>query len=196
MRLAALAVTLALIPASGFAQGQAFGIGGRLSMVRGDVDADTSAQRFAGGHIRAKLSPRTAIEVSLDTHSETNDAGTQRLRSYPVQASLLVFPIRSVFAPYVLGGGGWYTTRFDTLRDDEVAASETTRQFGWHAGFGAELRLGSHAAAHADYRYTHLRFGDDESDALPVRAEGESGFSRFLPSYGGSMWTAGLTIYF
>jgi hypothetical protein len=155
------------------------------------VDADTSAQRFTGGQIRARVSPRTAIEVALDIHTETNEALTERVRQLPLQASLLLFPVRAPFAPYALGGGGWYTTRVETLLDNESVASESSRKFGWHAGFGAELRLGAHAAAHADYRYTFLKFGDDETDG-----EAETGISRFLPSYQGSMWTAGLTFYF
>ena len=160
-------------------------------MVRTDVDAATSAQRFMGGHIRAGISPKTAVELALDLHSETNEALTRRIREYPIQASLLVFPIKATFAPYVLGGGGWYTTKFETLVGDETVASESERKFGWHAGFGAELRLGRHAGAHADYRYTFLRFGGDDDDTIR-----DEGFSRFLPSYQGSMWTAGLTVYF
>ncbi|MGH9372429.1 MAG: hypothetical protein ACRD15_12935, partial [Vicinamibacterales bacterium] len=95
------------------------------------------------------------------------------------------------------GGGGWYTTQVDTLEDEEVVSSESTRTFGWHGGFGAELRFGRHAAAHADYRYTFLRFGDDVTEGEGAAQAGEeTGGSRFLPSYKGSMWTAGLTVYF
>ena len=196
MRLAPFVLLIPLVGAPAVVQGQSFGIGGRMSMIRGDVEVDTSSERFTGGHIRAKLSPRTGVEVALERRTETNDAGTERHRNSPLQASLLLFPIRSVVAPYVLGGGGWYTTRFETLENNKAITSETTRKFGWHGGFGAELRLGRHAGAHADYRYTHLRFGDDEEAAAGAGAEGESGFSRFLPSYKGSMWTAGLTVYF
>lgn len=185
---------LALLP--GRAWAQSFGLGARMSMIRGDVEADTDAVRFTGGHIRAKMSPRTAIEVALDLHSETNEEGTERVREYPLQASLMLFPLRSAFAPYLIGGGGWYTTRVEVLEDDEAVSSESTRKFGWHGGFGAELRFGRHAAAHADYRYTFLRFGAEETENGVAGAAGESGVSRFLPSYKGSMWTAGLTIYF
>lgn len=179
------------------AYAQGFGLGARLAMVRGDVDADTGAERFTGGHIRAHMSPRTALEVALDLRTQTNEAETERVRQYPVQASLLLFPVRSAFAPYVLGGGGWYTTRVETLEDDEVLESESTRKFGWHGGFGLELRMGRHAGAHADYRYTYLRFGKDEAGRAAAGGESvETGVSRFLPSYRGSMWTAGLTLYF
>ena len=198
MKSTSLAVFLLLlsIPVSASAQGQSFGIGGRFSMVRGDVQAETSAERFTGGQIRARLSPRTALELSMDVRTETNEALTQRVRELPIQASLLLFPARTAFAPYVLGGGGWYSHRFETLADNKAVASETTRDFGWHGGFGAELKLGEHAGAHADYRYTFLRFGDDVPIPEAPRTTGESGVSRFLPSYKGSMWTAGLTIYF
>ena len=68
----------------------------------------------------------------------------------------------------------------------------------------AEMRLGRRAALHADYRYTFLRFGA----ADPIKSDtiagaiaqshlaGSSSGARFLPSYEGSMWTTGLTIYF
>ena len=199
MKSTSLAVFLLLlsIPVSASAQGQSFGIGGRFSMVRGDVQAETSADRFTGGQIRARLSPRTALEVSMDVRTETNEALTRRVRHVPIQASLLLFPVKTVFAPYLLGGGGWYSHRVETLAGDETLASETTREFGWHGGFGAELKLGAHAAAHADYRYTFLRFGDDVPIPEAPRSDDDSGVvSRFMPSYKGSMWTAGLTVYF
>jgi hypothetical protein len=103
--------------------------------------------------------------------------------------------VRAAIAPYLLGGGGWYTTRIDTLADEETVSTESSRKFGWHGGFGAELRFGRHAAAHADYRYTFLDFGDDEETGSAAAA-GDEGVSRFLPSHKGSMWTAGLTVYF
>ena len=168
-----------------------FGIGGRIAMVQGDEDEGTDSERFTGGHIRAMLTPRTGIEVALDVRSETNEAETLRVKQYPLQASLLLFPTKGAFAPYLLGGGGWYTNRIETLDGDETILSETSRDFGWHGGFGLELRFGRHFAAHGDYRYTHLNFGDDDDE------EEDSGlFSRFLPSYQGSMWTAGMTVYF
>jgi opacity protein-like surface antigen len=187
---AALVFLSLLLLAPAAAGAQSFGVGARLAMVRADVDADAESSRFTGGHIRARMSPRTALEVAVDRRTQTSEDATSRTREYPVQGSLLLFPADAPFAPYVLGGAGWYTTRFETLSGDDTLTSESTRKFGWHAGFGAELRLGRHAGVHADYRYTFLRFGDDDE------AEPESGIRRFLPSHDGSMWTAGLTIYF
>lgn len=187
-RIAASAFLIAVSAAPAYAQ---FGIGGRMSMVRTDVDADTTSERFTGGHIRALLSPKTGIEISLERRTDTSEDETLRVRQTPLQASLLLFPVRSTIAPYVLGGGGWYTTSVELRQDDETLSSESTRDFGWHAGLGAELRFGEHVALHGDYRYTRLDFGDDEDED-----EEDGGLLRFLPSHKGSMWTAGLTIYF
>ena len=173
-------------------------------MVRGDVDADTSAERFTGGQVRAWLSKRTAVELSLDRRTQNNETLTERVRDYPLQASVLLVPVRSTFSPYVLGGMGWYTHRVEQTAGKEVLDSTTTRRVGSHAGFGAEMRLGRHAALHADYRYTFLRFGAEEpikSDTIAgaiaqSHLSNSSSGARFLPSYKGSMWTTGLTIYF
>ena len=81
--------------------------------------------------------------------------------------------------------------RFETLAGDETLASETIRDFGWHAGFGAELRMGNHAGLHGDYRYTFLDFGGNADDD-----DGKGLIGRLLPAYKGSMWTAGFTVYF
>ncbi len=193
-------VTVPALPA----QAQGIGIGGRFSMMRGDVQSDTAAERFTGGQVRAWLSTRTAVELSLDLRSQSNESLTERVRDYPLQASFLLAPVRSTLSPYVLGGMGWYTHRVEQLAGDETVESTTTRRVGSHAGFGAEVRMGKHAALHADYRYTFLRFGDAdpiESDTIAgaiarSHLSGSDPGQRFLPSYEGSMWTAGLTIYF
>jgi opacity protein-like surface antigen len=183
--LAAAAVLLAALPCAA----QGIGIGARMSMVRGDVQADpaAAAQMFLGGQLRARVSPRTALEVSLERR--TQSGLTERVRDYPLQGSLLLYFLHSTFSPYLLGGAGWYTHVVDTLAAGEVTASESSRKMGYHVGFGAEVKLGSHAGVHADYRYTMVHFGgtDDGTTGLATR---------FKPSYDGSMWTGGVTFYF
>lgn len=198
LRLFLLFTTIAVLPRPCLAQG--VGVGARFSFVRPDAEGDAVSQRFAGGQIRAWLSNRTALEVSLERRTEATDLLTERVRDYPLQASLLLFPIHARLSPYLLGGMGWYTHRIEQLDGSAVTASTTTRRAGTHAGFGAEVRLGRHAGLHADYRYTFLHFGSDDSDKTgqtgsQARLFGASS-SSFLPSYEGSMWTAGLTVYF
>ena len=76
-RLAAV-VSLFVVGPAWTCAAQGVGIGGRLSMVRGDVQADTSAERFTGGHLRAWLSKRTALEVSFDRRVQNNDTLTEQ----------------------------------------------------------------------------------------------------------------------
>ena len=197
-------VSLLVVGSASACAAQGVGVGGRLSMVRGDVQTDTSAERFAGGHLRAWLSKRTALEVSFDRRVQTNDTLTEQVRDYPLQASVLLAPVPSTFSPYVLGGMGWYTHKVEQLAGNHRIDSTTSRRVGTHAGFGAELRMGRHAAFHADYRYTFLRFGGSD----PITADTIAGAvskshltetgsgAHFLPSYQGSMWTTGLTVYF
>ncbi|HEX5474866.1 MAG TPA: outer membrane beta-barrel protein [Vicinamibacterales bacterium] len=177
-----------LCAAPGAAQG--LGIGARVAMVRADAKADPSAAalRFFGGQLRARLSPKSAIELSLDRRVETSKDLSQRVTDYPLQASLLLFLVRSTFSPYVLGGVGWYTHTVSSLASDGgTADSTTTRKMGYHAGFGAEVLAGKHVGLGADYRYTFVHFGGNDSGGV---------LHSVVPSYRGSMWTAGVTFYF
>jgi hypothetical protein len=189
--LSAMILSALLVSRPHPAAAQGLGIGGRLSFVKSDAKSDAPSAHFKGGQIRAWLSPRLGAELSLDRRTEENAGLTERVRDSPVQASLLLCLARSSFSPYLLAGMGWYRQTIETINAGEVTATARTRRTGSHGGFGAELRAGRHAALHGDYRYTFLHFGDDPN--APVAT---SSGSRFLPSYEGSMWTAGLTIYF
>lgn len=193
-------VALACIPAPAVAQEGALGIGVRFAMIRNDAHAETDAGsvRFTGGQLRLRTSKRTALELSLDFNSETSTDQTVRTKDRPFQASLLLYPAKSVFSPYLLGGIGWYKHDVDLMANNEVVSTASTTEFGYHAGFGAQLRMGGHAGLHADYRYTFLHFGSDTPTGsnLAERSSLLSSASSLLPSYRGSMWTAGLTVYF
>ena len=99
-RILACAAALTFVPAaSAVAQDGAFGIGGRFAMIRGDAQADTSAERFTGGQIRARLSKRTAVELSLDIKTVRSTDLTVRTRDFPIQGSLLLYPVRAALSP-------------------------------------------------------------------------------------------------
>ena len=176
---------------------QSFGVGPRFSFVRGDLKADSST-RYSGAMLRLRTSPRTAIELSLDYRNHLNESLTERIKDYPIQGSLLLYPVRATFSPYLVTGIGWYSQRVEALQDNQVLTSTKTRKTGYHAGLGADVRLGRHAAVHADYRYTFIGFGRDEDSepgVLPV--PGFRGLQdRLKLSHKGSMWTSGVTVYF
>lgn len=183
--------------AAASAQGQALGVGPRFSFVRGDVTAET-ATRYAGAFLRMRASDRTSIEIALDYRSVINDDLTERIKDYPIQGSVLLYPVRATVSPYVLGGIGWYSQRVDALASDAVLTSKTTRKVGYHAGIGGEIRVGGRAAVHADYRYTFINFGSDQSaapGAVPIPGLGDLQ-KRLKLSHQGSMWTTGVSVYF
>jgi opacity protein-like surface antigen len=184
---------LALLVTAAPCAAQGIGLGARMSMIRGDVQVDPTAPavRFLGGQLRARLSPKTAIEVSLERRTD-NPSLTTRIHDYPLQGSLLLYLVKSTFSPYVLGGVGWYTHAVDTLAAGEVVSTDTRRNMGYHGGFGAEIKVGGHAGVHADYRYTMIHFGDSTGTGGGTA----SLVNDLKPSYDGSMWTAGFTFYF
>ena len=181
--LAGAVLLVASIPASA----QGFGVGGRFAFVKADTDGDDDSRRFIGGHIRL-TGDRAGLEVSIDRRSEEFDALDQRVKETPIQMSLLLFLARGSFKPYLLGGPGWYRTRVEPIDDSD--AGTTAKEFGWHGGFGAEIRGGRHFGIHADYRYTFLDFNDDDD------GDDDGLIGGLLPSHKGSMWTVGATVYF
>src|SRR4051812_27160253 len=66
-----------------------FGLGARLAWVTADSRVEADSVRFVGGQIRIG-SPRLAIEVSLDSHSEDLQLLNQRVSERPIQTSLLL----------------------------------------------------------------------------------------------------------
>jgi Outer membrane protein beta-barrel domain len=187
----ALAV-LASVPAS--ASAQVVGLGPRLSFVRGDLTTATPSTRMMGGTLRIRSSKHVVLEAALDYRSEFNEDNTRRLRQTPFQASMLVFPVRSTLAPYLLGGMGIYTETIDTLSPQGIVLDTAmSRKTGWHLGAGAELFVGRHAAFFADYRFRFVKFGspdgDDQSINIPF-------LDNIKFSHRGSMWTSGMAFYF
>lgn len=192
----AAALLIGLMPSR--LEAQSFGIGPRFAFVRGDVNSDAST-RYSGGLLRLRPSPRTALEISLDYRNHLNESGTERIKDYPIQGSLLLYPVRATVSPYLLGGIGWYRQRVDTLADDLVVDSTTSSKTGYHAGIGSDLWFGRRATLHVDYRYTFIGRQNDDADAasgaVPVPGLGALQ-DRLRLSHKGSMWTTGLTVYF
>src|SRR4051794_22362758 len=108
-----VAMLLAAVMLPGRVSAQALGIGPRLSFVRGELTSDAPATRFIGGTVRLVTSKHTVLEGTMDYRAFYNDAKTQRTRETPIQGSILLFPTRSAFAPYVGGGIGMYSQLHD-----------------------------------------------------------------------------------
>jgi hypothetical protein len=195
-------LTFLVAPALAEAQSGGVGIGPRITFVRGTADLPDGAERFNGGAIRLG-GGRTALEIAMDFRSGVTGDLTERIKDYPIQASLLLFPIRSRIAPYLIGGVGWYSQHVERLGSTQtVEEAETTRKMGYHGGFGAELRVHKHVGLYGDYRYTMIRFGEQE-DLGTTTSQSTSTLPRWIPfaerlkmSHEGSMFAWGATFYF
>jgi opacity protein-like surface antigen len=196
------------------AQAQLFGVGVRMVSVSGASSpaldgSDSSRTRFWGGYIRFHPIGSLGIEAAMDYQSSTNASETARIRNTPLQVSLLLLPVKKSFAPYLLGGIAWYKHKVEVLDEGFTTATAYSTDFGYHAGLGAQIKFGQHAAIFVDYRYVWVDTkgisgitGALKSAAsvtsvvglVSTLADGESGNSSI--SRGGSMWTGGLTIYF
>jgi opacity protein-like surface antigen len=178
------------------AAAQTVGVGPRLSFVRSDVHADHST-RVTGGVLRLRPSNRAAFELALDYRSSVGENLAERIKDYPIQASMLLYGGRSALAPYLLGGVGWYGQSIE-VQNEAGTVSTSSRKRGYHAGLGADLSFGRHVKIHGDYRYTFIGTGDD-ADTAPaaVPIPGLRALQDKLGlSHKGSMWTTGLMLYF
>jgi opacity protein-like surface antigen len=192
--IAALMVGLATVTAPTAAYAQAFGIGPRFSFVRGDLTTGTPSTRFFGGTVRLRTSKRVVLEGAMDFRTDTSANGLERRREQPMQASLLLFPVRSTFSPYLLGGFGLYNVITEAASTPGTFV-ETSRdkKTGWHLGLGAELSVSRHAALYADYRFRFVRFGTAAADEEPISIPFNSTVKL---AHKGSMWTSGIAFYF
>ena len=112
------------------------GIGPRISFVRGTDGRDEDSQTYFGGALRLG-GGKAVLELALDYRSETTDrTSSETVTDYPFQASLIVFPIRSAFAPYLIGGVGWYSQKIEQLAS---AGARRTRRHDAKAGLPRRL---------------------------------------------------------
>lgn len=189
----ALVSAMTVFAAPAFAQ--SVGIGPRMSLIRGDLLTATPSQRMFGGSLRMRSSSHVMIELALDRRVRTAPDGSTQIRETPIQGSLLLFPVRAAFSPYVLGGFGIYTEATDTLLlDGNVDHSTIERKTGWHLGLGAEMRIARRVSLFADYRFRFVQWGADPTPTTePVPGSSSLGLKL---THQGSMWTGGMAFYF
>ncbi|HUX06665.1 MAG TPA: porin family protein [Acidobacteriota bacterium] len=108
---------------------------------------------FAWGlHARARISPRLALEGSVDFRSETIDDVTISL--YPMQFSALFYLLPASGAGiYGLFGLGWTRVSVD---GDFFGEGAEDGEISYHWGFGIEVPMGGASTFFADVRYLNL----------------------------------------
>jgi hypothetical protein len=124
-------------------------------------DADESNYLF-GGTLRAKFAALGA-EGSISYRQEDYENGAVTVKSWPVTASGLIYPVPIIYGAL---GAGWYNTTFDFNDVYNTAGFDdrTEQEFGWHLGAGLELPLSPRTKLFGDVRWVFL---DYELENLP-----------------------------
>ena len=105
-----------------------------------------------GLHARARISPRLALEGSLDFWSEDIDDVTVSI--YPIQFSALFYLLPASGAGiYGIFGLGWTRVSIDGNIFGEDAENS---EISYHWGFGIEIPMGGPSSFYADVRYLNL----------------------------------------
>ncbi|KAA0256413.1 porin family protein [Acidobacteria bacterium ACD] len=188
-KLAPLALLLALLafaPAA-LAGGDGFSLdlgihGGLVGVTDGD------GQRFLGGaQVRVHLLWLIAAEGRASYYTDTVDVTTAQsidIKNVPLQASLMIYPIKlPKFGVYVLGGGTYSSVRLEA--EGPVQGTVTEKKWSAHAGAGVDVKLSGRVTLNGDVRFVFLDVQD---------AEGLG--SALLENYQGDYWAGTIGVTF
>ncbi|HMS82770.1 MAG TPA: outer membrane beta-barrel protein [Nitrospira sp.] len=155
-----------------------FSIGGRATY----FDPKEGDDRwFGGAQVRVHPIRYLAVEGSVDYRR--NDFGDTRVHSYPVQGSLMIYPLGlKRISPFILGGGGWY---FTTVTGPG-GFDDTQQRFGGHVGGGVQVFISNHISADASYRHIWLEKIESKNVSLDDKKFNDNGH----------MVTVGLNFHF
>ena len=143
---------LASLPVSAFAF-ELFGVGPRGGYYK-TQDAD-EGNMYVGAAARLKLGG-LGFEGSFDYRSEEYGDGNFKVTSWPVNASVLIYPLPIL---YGIAGFGWYNNTMEYTGSIALlnGLKETSQDVGYHFGGGAEIPLGNISIA-ADIRYVFIDY--------------------------------------
>jgi opacity protein-like surface antigen len=142
----------------GSVSAQGIGVGPILGYQKAS-DADDGRLMF-GAALRLKLSPGLGVEGSINYRQEKYADGLLTVKSWPVMASALLYPLPNVYGAL---GAGWYNTTFQYDRDQlPMLGNKTKQEFGWHLGGGLELPFSSTSKITGDIRYVFIDYDIEE----------------------------------
>ncbi len=154
--LAAGLLTAIVLTGTAHAQSSGLGIGGHYSWVRNQDTEESSSMLGAMLRLRGTI---VGVEGAIDYRKEDLGGDTD-LKTWPVTASLMIYPLPVIYA---LGGLGWYNTTID-FPDASLFEDQTDSQLGYHLGAGVEFPVATTVNLTGDFRY---HFVDYEFDEIP-----------------------------
>ena len=156
------------------------GIGMRAAYV---TDRQTDASSGMTGLFTRIHDGVLGLEAAVDYRRENLGSGISR-RTWPVTASLAIYPLPEIYA---LAGLGWYNTTLDLPKGSQYSDRTKTR-LGYHLGAGVELAVLPSLRLIADgrYHFVDYKFRDIPSEIGHRRADFFSlnaGVAIFLPPF-------------
>jgi len=143
--LVGLLTVLMSVPASA-----GLGVGARYSFVRNSDTRDNSSMTGVFTRIRGDL---LGLEGAID-YRDDNLGNDVVQRTWPVSASLMVYPLSGLYA---LAGLGWYHTSIDFPANSGYS-DRTSSKLGYHLGAGLEMGLVPRVKLTGDLRYLFLDY--------------------------------------
>ncbi|MBI5867285.1 MAG: porin family protein [candidate division Zixibacteria bacterium] len=141
-------VALMMLTSAALADG--LGFGARYTWVKG-TDTHKSSNMLG---VLARLSGgMLGVEGAIDYRKDDLGGGAN-VKTWPVTASLLVYPFPSI---YGLAGLGWYnsTLEYPTLPG---TAKKTSTRVGYHLGAGIEVPVVPRVKVSGEFRYIFLDY--------------------------------------
>ena len=162
-----IAAFLFLLTISVHAQNTSVAFGPIIGFAKG---ADTEGSVTYSGALRINLGG-FGVEGSIGYQSDSYNENGLTTKSYPI---MLTGQLNLISVLYGQAGIGWYNTKIDFKNPlTNVTRNETQNTVGYHAGFGAQLDMGSYILT-GDIKYIFL---DLELDSLLGLKDAKSSYS-------------------
>lgn len=153
---ASVVLGLVVLMSAGYASATGLGVGAHFSRVHNQSSEANTNMLGVQARLRG---PVIGVEGAIDYRNEDLGSGYD-LKTWPVTASLLVYPIP---AAYALAGLGWYNTTLD-VPENSLFENSTETALGYHFGAGVELPLAPKFKLMGDVRW---QFVDYEFEDIP-----------------------------
>jgi hypothetical protein len=139
---------------SGILSAQGIGIGPVLGYQK--ASGADEGNLMLGAALRLKFSPAIGAEGSINYRREKYADGLLTVKSWPVMASALLYPLPNI---YGVLGGGWYNTEYEFDRDlVPMVSNKSKQEFGWHLGGGIEFPFSTTSKLTSDLRYVFIDY--------------------------------------